>query len=183
MKFLWGSISPAILAVFLVLPSISDAAIVRMNLRVEAINYDNFVTGLQVDDTLGYLEYDDANFAPISSSGMISFLASDFTDFSLSLDGKEYRLGDLSQGVVIYSTEDQTGDPIIYFEADNADINFSAGAVSVPVYGLSGHDPDDPVPTAFSLDFSATVIPVPAAVWLFGSALAGLGWLRRKQTA
>jgi hypothetical protein len=24
-------------------------------------------------------------------------------------------------------------------------------------------------------------VPIPAAVWLFGSALAGLGWLRRKQ--
>lgn len=31
-------------------------------------------------------------------------------------------------------------------------------------------------------NFSATVVPVPAAVWLFGSALAGLGWMRRKQT-
>lgn len=28
--------------------------------------------------------------------------------------------------------------------------------------------------------FTATVIPVPAAVWLFGSALGLLGWLRRK---
>jgi len=27
-----------------------------------------------------------------------------------------------------------------------------------------------------------SAIPVPAAVWLFGSALAGLGWLRRRQT-
>jgi T5SS/PEP-CTERM-associated repeat protein len=27
----------------------------------------------------------------------------------------------------------------------------------------------------------AQVVPVPAAVWLFGSALAGLGWMRRKQ--
>jgi hypothetical protein len=26
------------------------------------------------------------------------------------------------------------------------------------------------------------VVPIPAAVWLFGSALAGLGWMRRKQT-
>jgi hypothetical protein len=26
-------------------------------------------------------------------------------------------------------------------------------------------------------------IPIPAAVWLFGSALAGLGWFRRRQTA
>ena len=25
-------------------------------------------------------------------------------------------------------------------------------------------------------------IPIPAAVWLFGSALAGLGWIRRRQT-
>jgi hypothetical protein len=29
---------------------------------------------------------------------------------------------------------------------------------------------------------SVSVIPIPAAVWLFGSALAGLGWMRRKQT-
>ena len=28
-----------------------------------------------------------------------------------------------------------------------------------------------------------TAVPVPAAVWLFGSALAGLGWLRRKPTS
>ncbi len=30
---------------------------------------------------------------------------------------------------------------------------------------------------------SASIVPIPAAVWLFGSALAGLGWMRRKQTA
>lgn len=28
----------------------------------------------------------------------------------------------------------------------------------------------------------AGIVPLPAAIWLFGSALAGLGWLRRKQT-
>jgi hypothetical protein len=28
-----------------------------------------------------------------------------------------------------------------------------------------------------------SAVPIPAAAWLFGSALAGLGWLRRKQTA
>jgi hypothetical protein len=28
-----------------------------------------------------------------------------------------------------------------------------------------------------------TAVPVPAAAWLFGSALAGLGWIRRKQAA
>jgi hypothetical protein len=29
---------------------------------------------------------------------------------------------------------------------------------------------------------TVTAVPIPAAVWLFGSALAGLGWMRRKQT-
>jgi len=29
----------------------------------------------------------------------------------------------------------------------------------------------------------APQVPIPAAVWLFGSALAGLGWIRRRQTA
>lgn len=28
-----------------------------------------------------------------------------------------------------------------------------------------------------------TAVPIPAAVWLFGSALAGLGWFRRRQAA
>ena len=28
-------------------------------------------------------------------------------------------------------------------------------------------------------NFSATVVPIPGAVWLFGTALAGLGWIRR----
>jgi hypothetical protein len=33
----------------------------------------------------------------------------------------------------------------------------------------------------FSLDnISVVAVPIPAAAWLFGSALAGLGWLRRK---
>jgi hypothetical protein len=29
----------------------------------------------------------------------------------------------------------------------------------------------------------ASTVPIPAAVWLFGSALAGLGWIRRKHAA
>ena len=34
---------------------------------------------------------------------------------------------------------------------------------------------------AVSDNLAITAVPVPAAVWLFGSALAGLGWLRRRQ--
>ena len=35
-------------------------------------------------------------------------------------------------------------------------------------------------PTTYDLDFQTSVIPIPAAVWLFGSALGLLGWLRRR---
>lgn len=31
-------------------------------------------------------------------------------------------------------------------------------------------------------DIVVSTVPIPAAVWLFGSALVGLGWMRRKQT-
>jgi hypothetical protein len=31
-------------------------------------------------------------------------------------------------------------------------------------------------------DVAASVVPIPAAVWLFGSGLGLLGWMRRKQT-
>ncbi|HJP04021.1 MAG: VPLPA-CTERM sorting domain-containing protein [Gammaproteobacteria bacterium] len=29
-------------------------------------------------------------------------------------------------------------------------------------------------------NIALTAVPVPAAAWLFGSALAGLGWIRRR---
>jgi hypothetical protein len=35
---------------------------------------------------------------------------------------------------------------------------------------------------AFVDNIVVSTVPIPAAVWLFGSALAGLGWIRRKQT-
>ncbi|MGI9318021.1 MAG: VPLPA-CTERM sorting domain-containing protein [bacterium] len=36
-------------------------------------------------------------------------------------------------------------------------------------------------PNPFGIDeLNVNVVPIPAAVWLFGSALAGLGWMRRK---
>jgi len=42
-------------------------------------------------------------------------------------------------------------------------------------FGLGGF-------TSVEIDnVNVSAVPVPAAVWLFGSALAGLGWMRRKQ--
>ncbi|MCP3908411.1 MAG: VPLPA-CTERM sorting domain-containing protein [Oceanicoccus sp.] len=54
---------------------------------------------------------------------------------------------------------------------------------SAEVYGGTQISP----PITYALDVDnivvASAVPVPAAVWLFGSALAGLGRMRRKQVA
>jgi hypothetical protein len=40
-----------------------------------------------------------------------------------------------------------------------------------------------PVPAIIEIDnIVVSAVPIPAAVWLFGSALAGLGWMRRRKT-
>ena len=40
---------------------------------------------------------------------------------------------------------------------------------------------DDLVNARLLISGTITAVPVPAAVWLFGSGLVGLGWLRRRQ--
>lgn len=57
----------------------------------------------------------------------------------------------------------------------------SGGAISLggnevlagPTWGLLGE--------RYIISGSVSAVPVPAAVWLFASALAGLGWLKRRQ--
>jgi hypothetical protein len=53
------------------------------------------------------------------------------------------------------------------------------------IFGLDHQNfyTSDPIFPNFSTFLvRSSVVPIPAAVWLFGSALAGLGWMRRKQT-
>ncbi len=65
-------------------------------------------------------------------------------------------------------------------------VQFEALSAGVGVFDLAiielGDSMADPL---FASTTSATVqnvVPIPAAVWLFGSALAGLGWMRRRKT-
>ena len=56
-------------------------------------------------------------------------------------------------------------------------------------FSVSYTDPYDPYNDYYyffdvvSGSVSASVVPIPAAAWLFGSALLGLGWLRRASSA
>jgi hypothetical protein len=65
---------------------------------------------------------------------------------------------------------------MVRFSPDNGVVAYSFGDW-YNIGGIGYGSAFDPIATAWSV-----VVPIPAAVWLFGSALAGLGWMRRKQT-
>jgi hypothetical protein len=75
------------------------------------------------------------------------------------------------------------GDPD-FFGSEITELQVRLNSMS---FETPAHDPnDDGVWTNYDYDMnfiiSGSKVPVPAAAWLFGSALAGLGWMRRKQT-
>ena len=52
----------------------------------------------------------------------------------------------------------------------------------IEVFAATGRDLNTDGFAQFD-NITVSIVPIPGAVWLFGSALAGLGWLRRKATA
>jgi hypothetical protein len=54
------------------------------------------------------------------------------------------------------------------------------GFTSAEIRELRGTDADQKFIFGDSFTIGVTVVPMPAAVWLFGSALGLLGWIRRK---
>lgn len=91
---------------------------------------------------------------------------------------------------------DPTGTPV--FAGDDSVLPIDAGSdpggtldsfleIVLPVGGLWAVEVDDavlgPIPAGgeYILNVSLGPVPVPAAVWLFGSALGLLGWIRHKK--
>lgn len=100
------------------------------------------------------------------------------TRMTLTLTGASFQdasaLGKSSVGVLAQVNNDYAAN--ILFEAQ-------FGSTWMPVrdgYNLFETDPAIPTGTTFNGGFYYTPVPVPAAVWLFGSGLVGLIGLRRK---
>jgi hypothetical protein len=63
-------------------------------------------------------------------------------------------------------------------------IGFGSGTGTQALWLDGNYIVDSSILTGDStLTATLTSVPIPAAAWLFGSALAGLGWLRRKHKA
>jgi hypothetical protein len=59
------------------------------------------------------------------------------------------------------------------------DIDAGQATMSDRMFSINGNG--QPINSGLDVAYFTTAVPVPAAVWLFGSALAGLGWLRRRK--
>jgi hypothetical protein len=106
-----------------------------------------------------------------ASVAQVNALGSDEYEFvidglNLSLDAGTYYLGhhhDFSSELFFKTMLVSAPTPGGYYQTDGGDNFFSVtGDVSHQIRG--------------------SAVPIPAAVWLFGSALAGLGWMRRRKT-
>jgi len=89
----------------------------------------------------------------------------DFTGWVMSIGGNDYAFG-AQQGSATYS-----------FDGTNFTLDYHWDATYNGNIGLGPLDV-----TLYDLHLAGTVVPVPAAVWLFGSGLLGLvGMARRKK--
>jgi len=97
-----------------------------------------------------------------------------FTAFDLSAAGIAVNAGD-EFTIVVSRLSPTTGtDWILCSIGEDYTDGESYGTLDGEFWGSNTQD------LAFQTHVSS--IPIPAAFWLFGSALAGLGWMRRKQT-
>ena len=108
-----------------------------------------------------------------TSSGLQTNLGGTATSFAFAnafyLDANLYAGPNANVGIDIFYQDELTNAGGV--------VELFAGSFSVASSPNFGSD------DIVSGSLTGTVVPIPAAVWLFGSALAGLGWMRRKQTA
>jgi hypothetical protein len=119
-----------------------------------------------------------ALFSQFYDASYVSVLPDEaFTSFDVASAGIVVGVGDQLSIVVSRDVSFQdafvNNDIIVWSSGEN----YSAGNA---YKGASATGPWTAVEGDQAFQTHVSAVPVPAAAWLFGSALAGLGWLRRK---
>jgi hypothetical protein len=105
----------------------------------------------------------------------LDFLSVDFFEYTADL-GAGQALGAATYWLSIFNDTTVDSDDSWFWAVESQTGNAQLSNDSGATWGPTGHT------TYFVLDNSASV-PIPAALWLFGSGLGMLGWITRRQTA
>jgi hypothetical protein len=171
-----------LLVIAFLLPILGNAAIVHVEMTVDSVSDDTYGTGVQVGDTLGYMEYDNTGLVRWDewAPGLVDVTV--LTDFSFNFLGNHYGLEDLSFSQIFLDDDYLYEKPFIFFSIDTNDFRMNWWGYSPDLYLFAGDDSNNSE-SYFQMDINVTAVPIPAAVWLFGSGLGLLGWFRRRRTA
>jgi len=124
------------------------------------------------------------------SSMTVDMQRDDGTVFDLLQLNVIYEFGDFCQfgecyeETVQFAAYDQADVLIAQKTANRNDgptVTFDSGWQNIHRLVFTTQEPLNPESLGGLDNIVVSVVPVPAAVWLFGSALAGLGWMGRKQ--
>ena len=190
-KRIKSTASVTVLGMALSTPGISQGAIVNFELTGIVVTHDlsvigNADPGLSIGDTITLTgSYDGSNLDPTYSSGFIDAYAlqsSQLTFGNLSFNDNDYVAGDLLR-LEFWAGTNELSSLLAQYSTfiDGIDLAFD-GSYDWQFYDMTTSR-QTMLTGAWDLNsFTTSSVPVPAAVWLFGSGLIGLiGVARRKK--
>lgn len=185
---------PVLMAISFLNPSPAESATETFNGSDSRYNFAGYFSPNRYNDKTFYLYI---NGAPTSAIGGATFTLSGLGDFSESIEYMDVWVESFSVGRVF---NNQAGDDVLSGSDIGRDSVFFSRSTSIPISSLlpiisNGviavrikpsdwvddtsllGNPEEYLTAAITYNYS--VVPVPPAVWLFGSALGVMGWMRR----
>jgi hypothetical protein len=142
------------------------------------------ILNLDVNGFVYNVDFDEGTADEFYGTGPRTFDFDNASDAQAANDAIVTALNDVVQSDIllvggVINNSDQYG---IGFASTNGNVDIAVGRYNDPVasaWANAGGQSVIGTDTLVYANFQPAVIPVPAAVWLFGSALGVLGWLRR----